>query len=193
MIAKRLAILWMTAAVSCIALTGCEWSSGGGSDNDSSGNTQAPANAAPEPQASAPPADFAPSVGSADDLDISGARQLGPHANLSAAHAAVTRLLYSANVSGGSVELSFDTLHWPAKRGKKTVDGAVYIFWVSGGQVIGGYFDAHAVGQTRKGLENIHGGYLNGRKPGKGDTVYFALVSLDGRQRTNVKRSNTTW
>ena len=187
----------LIAVLLLLTSTGCEVDLGDEKQKDEQNQeTPAPAEAATTESAPAPTVaetpTAAPPVGSIDDLNISHARLLGPHADVNAPRAAVTKLLFSANVSSGKVKMNFETLHWPSRSGKKTIDGSVFLFWVRGGQVIGGYFDAHSVGQTTKGLENVYGGYI-GEKPAKGETVYFCLVSLDGRQRTNVKRSDTPW
>jgi hypothetical protein len=133
------------------------------------------------------------STGGADDLDISSADLLGPHDDDDARTAPITRTMHSANVEGGNVRMSYDDLGWPTRSGSKTTDGGVYIFWLEGSQVVGGFFDHHGVGQKVKTLGNVHGGYLDGRQPPTGATVYFALVSYECDQRTNVKRSESTW
>lgn len=125
-----------------------------------------------------------------DDLNISSAIMLGPHKDLVAQNATITRAMTSANVSGGTVSMAFDKLNWPTEGG---CDGGVYIFWKWEGQVWGGWFDWHGVNQTVKGLENIYGGYLDGKKPPAGQPVYFAIVNLKGAERTNVKKSDSTW
>jgi hypothetical protein len=179
---------------------GCEMNLGAKNTASDTTTTPAPTTTQPAPgipvtPATTPattPAANTPPVG-LDDLDISAARMLGPHSDMVAQGAAITRLLFSANVEGDKVAMSFEDLNWPEQHGKKTTDGAVYLFWQSGGGVVGGYFDAHGVGQTSKGLENVYGGYLSGQQPPRGATVYFALVSFDAAQRTNVKRSETPW
>lgn len=129
---------------------------------------------------------------SADDLNISHAQTLGTRSDIVAQNATITRKLHAADVSDGSVVLAFDELNWPVQGGGKKTDGTVHLFWKDGDQVVGGSFDAHAVGQTVKGLENVYGGYL-GKRPAKGATVYFCMVSHDNAQRTNVKKSATPW
>lgn len=189
---KTNCLIVFCALLAPLWFAGCEISPQGNThDVDPSSNeTVTPAATAATP-APAVPAD--PSATQSDDLDISSAQTLGQHQESVAQNAAITRALYSANVDGDKVQLSFETLNWPEQRGSKTIDGSVHLFWVDGTQVVGGYFDAHAVGQTVKGLENVYGGYLGGRQPPRGATVYFALVSLDASQRTNVKRSDTPW
>lgn len=173
---------------------GCEVG-GGGDDpavSSSAGTTTPSSDVAVEARslAAAP----APAVDGNDQLNISGAISLGTHAGIKAQNAAVTRTLYAAAKEGDSVSLSFDDLNWPTRSDKgKRVDGGVWIFWVEGGQVYGGLFDFHGVGQTSKTLGNIYGGYLSGRKPAPGAPIWFAIVSLDGSERTNVAQSQTPW
>lgn len=138
---------------------------------------------------SSPPVTTPTSSGQ-DQLNVSGAviyRGSDP------AKARVTRSLRSANKNGGSVSLSFSTLNWPSQGSTKKVDAGVYIFWRDGSRVVGGSFDWHAVGQTGKTLSNIDGGILDGHVPPSGAAIYFCMVSLDGGQRTNVKKSDTNW
>lgn len=188
---------WLKAVCTAVVATwfcGCELNSSSPEVAEpATQQTQTTDTVTTPPSTTVPTTAPAAPVGSADDLDISAAKSYAPTAYPTAPGASITRMLFSANISGDHVNLSFESLNWPEKSGAKTIDGGVYIFWLEGSQVVGGYFDAHAVGQTSKGLENIHGGYLNGHRPPRGATVYFALVSIDGKQRTNVKRSETTW
>lgn len=177
--------------------TGCEISMFGDGVDDAAKNTTTtytatPASTPTDSAAKSIPAPT-PAVDGRDQLDISGAKSLGTHAGISAQNAAITRTLYAASKEGDNVSLSFEPLNWPTQGGGKKVDGGVWLFWVEGSQVVGGLFDFHGVGQTSKTLENVYGGYLSGKKPAKGQTIYFALVSLDGKQRTNVAQSQTTW
>ena len=162
--------IWLVLSGVCLSvfMLGCEVGGGGSDDSSSSGKGP-------------------------DDLDISSARTLGVHQESIAQNAAITRELTSANVAGGNVVMAFPSLDWPKAGGGKRVDGSVHLFWKEGAQVVGGYFDAHGAGQTTKGLENVYGGYLSGQQPPHGATVYFALVSFDVSQRTNVRRSETPW
>jgi hypothetical protein len=128
-----------------------------------------------------------------DQLNISGAILLGPHAAVPIKSAAVTRNLYAASIDGGLVQFSVDRLNWPIPNEPVAgVDARTYIFWVEGSQVYGGHFDWQRPGQTSKTLNNVYAGYL-GRKPPKGGPVWFALCSVDGRQRTNVAISQNPW
>jgi len=136
-----------------------------------------------------------PVVDGHDQLNISNAVLLGPHKNVRVMDAAVTHILYSCNKDGDVVHLSYDTLNWPSNTGGngKTVDGSVFIFWKSGGLVVGGLFDWHGKGQTNKTLQNVDAGYLDGQVPPAGAPIWFCIVSLDEKQRTNVAQSQTNW
>ncbi len=125
-----------------------------------------------------------------DELNISAAVMLGPHKAQVAQNATITREMNSSDVNGSMVSYSFEQLNWPVSEG---CDGGCYVFWELNGQAVGGLFDAHGAGQTVKSLENIYGGYLDGKRPAKGQTVYFAFVNLDGTERTNVKKSVNPW
>lgn len=145
------------------------------------------------PPATNPTTTNAPPVNSVDELDISSAKLFGEHSDIRPQEAAITRDLYSANKQGETVKLSFETLGWSTRElSGKTIDASVHIFWVEGTQVVGGMFDWHGQGQTTKTLGNIYHNYLGG-KPAAGTTIYFCLVSLDEKQRTNVVKSDTPW
>lgn len=172
---------------------GCEL---GGSDLDDDGKPVDTAAAPASAEAAAAPvqpevAVTETSVG--DELDISGARMLGPHKDMVAQNARITRGMYAADKEGNLVQMAFEDLNWPSEGSGKKLDGGVYIFWDDGGGIVGGLFDWHAVGQTAKTLENIHDGYLDGREPPRGAAIWFAIVSMDASERTNVKRSDSAW
>lgn len=125
-----------------------------------------------------------------DDLDISNAPTLD-HNKIPAQNAAITRKLYSADKHGGGVVMNFEALNWP-REGK--VDGRLYMYWKDGaGNLQGGMFEYHATGRIENHLTNVYGGYLGGQRPAPGTTVYFCITNLDGSERTNVKKSSTTW
>jgi hypothetical protein len=162
-------ILLLIAGLTLAVFTSsCEWDAGGsgGSGGDKGGGS------------------------GPDDLDISNATTLD-HNQVAAQNAAITRQLYSAEKSGGNVNLNFETLNWP-RQGK--VDGRCFMYWKDGaGNVIGGMWEYHATGRTDNDLVNIFGGYLGGKKPAPGTEIYFCLVNLKGNERTNVKKSVTPW
>lgn len=149
--------------------SGCEWDAGGGGGGGSDGGV---------------------SSKGPDDIDVSNSISYGTHQGVLIQNATITRKLHSADQSDGFVGLSFDPLNWPTQG---RVDGRVFLLWEENGQVIGGMFDWHARGQTVKTLENALHGYLGGKRPPKGATVYFALTNINGTERTNVKRSNNPW
>jgi len=128
-----------------------------------------------------------------DQLNISGAILLGPHAGVPIKSAAITRNMYAASIEGGLVNFSVDRLGWPVPNTPVAgVDARTYIFWVEGSQVYGGHFDWQRPGQTSKTLDNIKNGYL-GRRPPSGSPVWFALCRIDGKERTNIAISQNPW
>jgi hypothetical protein len=153
--------------------------------------------ATPPPKAAEPAPDpvAAPPIATdgRDQLNISGAIMLGPHAGVPIKSAPATRNLYAASIEGGLVNFSVDRLGWPVPNSPVSgVDARTYIFWTEGSQVFGGQFDWQRPGQTAKTLENVKNGYL-GRRPPSGSTVWFALCRIDGRERTNVAVSQNRW
>ena len=176
------------AALAAAFLAGCDLGEQGLRDDDDPTNTTTVVTTTTSN--ATPVAETPPPARAGDELDISGATLLGPHKGVPVRSAPITRDLYSSNKEGKAVRLSFETLGWPSDGG---VDGRVFIFWEESGGVVGGHFDWHGNGQTVKTLENVYGGYLDGRQPPAGATVWFCLSDLDGRERTNVTRSDTTW
>lgn len=133
---------------------------------------------------------------SVDAIDISKAQLFGTHARVNPTKAAVTRDLHSSDVEkgGGAVRLSFEALRWGTQSMKgKTVDGRVYLYWQEGEQVLGGHFDWHGQGQSVKTLDNVWGGYLEGRKPPSGARVWFCITDLECHERTQVVESKSRW
>lgn len=127
---------------------------------------------------------------SVDAIDISKARLLGTHARHRVGLLPVTFQMGPATNDGKTVRLSSAPLDWPANPTGKKVDSRIYIFWQEKGEVWGGQFDWKGRGQTSKGMENIHAGYLDGRQPPAGAEVFFALAD-DGRLNGTPKhRSN---
>jgi hypothetical protein len=177
-----------------LLLSGCELEEAT-KDDAVVGESRAPETSAPAAEPAAPAETNLPAAvtSGVDELDISSARMLGPHKDMVAQNASITRDLYSANKEGGNVRLSFETLGWPSEGSDKKIDGGVYLFWEDDGGVIGGLFDWHAVGQTVKTLANVNDGYLDGRKPASGATIWFCIVNMDADERTSVVRSDTPW
>ena len=60
------------------------------------------------------------------------------------------------------------------------------IFRDADGTLIVGEFDARRPSQRSKGLENIHGGYIQNKKPRAGDSVWFVVYDMTGTKRSNV-------
>ena len=148
--------------------------------------------AGPPPPGTPPPVN--PAI-PADALNVSNAKLFGNHKNVKPVNARVTRRLNSADVEGGNVRLSYETLNWPDNNSgvDSNIDGRVYIFWLENGQVVGGHFEWKRPGQTSKGLKNIETGYLEGKKPPRGATVWFCLLNNVGDERTNVVQSRTPY
>lgn len=176
---------YVTGLALLLGATGCELTSSDELKNGTNNNGQSTASAT-QPAATATP--VGPGM---DALDISNARSLGTHAGVRPQSAAITRTLNSANVSGALVFLDYATpLGWSTE-GK--LSGRVYIFWQQGTEVLGGHFDWLGINQKAKTLENVHQGYLSGMHPPSGATVWFCLVSLDAKERTQVVKSGSTW
>jgi len=142
-----------------------------------------------------PPPGNPPPPASQDELNISNVKLLGTHKTKVPANAPITRKLHSANIEGSNVKLSYETLNWPDNNSGigSDIDGRVYIFWMEGSTVTGGHFEWKRPGQTSKGLSNINNGYLEGKKPARGATVWFCLMSNAADQRTNVVKSDTPY
>lgn len=152
----------------------------------------------PEPPVvtNAPPATNSPPVVTnavVDEVDISGARITSKHKH-NPGNIPVTATLNSSRPEGSNVRLSFSGLEsWSKHKGEKTTDGGVCILWRDvDGALTGGWFDHHGVGQTVKTMNNIPGGYLDGKEPPPGAEVWFYLVNYEFTKRTNVK-SGGNW
>lgn len=128
-----------------------------------------------------------------DDVDIRGAQIASKHKHNPSA-ATITAQLTSARIEGSNVRLAFSGIDWPAQTGSngKSTDGGVCILWrESSGALVGGFFDHHGVGQIVKTLENIPGGYMDGKQPAHGAPVWFYLIDYANKHRTNVKAGGT--
>jgi len=133
---------------------------------------------------------------SLDAIDISRCVTLSKHAKVKPQNARITSIMHSARIEGGNVRFSFDKpLNWSKETGSngKTIDGRCYIFWYEGSTLYGGHFDWHGLDQNVKTLNNIPGGYLDGKQPPKGSPVWFCLVNREGDKRTSVCRSSNNW
>lgn len=122
-----------------------------------------------------------------DDIDVAKVKIIGKH-GMNPSKAQPTRTLHSVSDMGGNCRLSYDPLGWPTTSAKgKTCDAGVVILWPEGDGYTGGWFDHKKVGQSVKTMENIFGGYVDGKQPPAGSQVWFYLISYDGKQRTNIK------
>lgn len=123
---------------------------------------------------------------------LAGARLVGKKNRFSLS-IPTTRKMLSAKIEGDHSRTSFVTLNWPQKGGKKTTDGGCVIAWLENGVLYYGIFDWHGVGQTYKTMDNIMGGYMDGRHPPPGAPVWFAIVNYAYTERTTLKRSENNW
>lgn len=113
---------------------------------------------------------------------------------VNASKAKVNKTLNSAKFSKNNVKFSYESLKgWPVKSiklshgpGNADVNAYVCIFVMRNGKLTGGKFNWLRVGQGSKDLSNIRSGYVDGIKPVSGEVCYFSLVSLDGKQATNL-------
>ena len=129
--------------------------------------------------------------GPVDAIELVEWRGLGTHAKVDPRRARITRELYEAHNNGKDVSLTFEPLGWRSEGSGKRVDGRVYILWQEGTSYTGGHFDWHGVGQTRKTQDNIPGGYLDHKEPPSGAPVWYCILDLDGRERTNITLGGT--
>jgi hypothetical protein len=116
---------------------------------------------------------------------LKGAKWVGP----SGTNAQPTKKLTQAKIAKGLVHMDYDELAgWP-----KSKDGGLNaytcVFVERDGKLVGGKFDWLRVGQKMKVLKNIPEGYIKGVQPKKGEKVWFCLLSLDGKNRTNLVES----
>jgi hypothetical protein len=148
-------------------------------DEGAQTNTPAlPSHPAPAPITNAPTT--APSS-PLDALDISKARTISKYVkNIPAMP--VRGELRNVKLTGDRVTFETSGEPWLGEWGR------IAIIWQDGAELIAGEFDAVKPGRgTRlKGLENIHGGYIQNRQPAKGQAVYFVLYDMKGTQRSNV-------
>lgn len=189
---------WWMAAIMMLAVAGCTVDNTDVqteeqvSEQASSGSPNA---GTPDPAKEAPPPSPAPPIATdgRDQLNISGAILLGPHAGVPVKSAAITRNLFATSIENGLVYYTQDNLGWPTVSSPVSgVNARSYIFWLEGSQVYGGQYDWLRPGQNAKTINNVNAGYL-GRRPARGAQVWFANVKVDGRERTNVAVSQNPW
>lgn len=131
-------------------------------------------------------------AGQVDPVDIASFRCIGKN-RFTLRDAAVTRKLYTAKQAGDHALMSFEPLGFPVREGKKRTDGGVAIFWLENGTLVGGIFDWHGVGQTRKTMDNIPSGYMEGKQPPEGADIWFCILAYGYRQRTNLCKAPEPW
>lgn len=129
-----------------------------------------------------------------DDVDVQLLHQTGKHARPNFNALPITRKLLSAKIDSGKVSWQGENL-WQASSG---MGGWCQMYWLEGGQLVGGTFDAFKNGQHLKGLENIEGGYIDGHIPAKGSQMYLGLTnngetSSSPSERTNLVLCDGTW
>lgn len=113
-----------------------------------------------------------------------------------AAKAKIANCITSARFAGDKIIWRGDNRpkYWPQRHGKKDTDGQAYLFFVRDGVVMGGEFDATGLGQFNKGLENLtvgegKRGRWDGIEPSRGDACYFCVISWDGKERSNIVKT----
>jgi hypothetical protein len=115
--------------------------------------------------------------------DLTGIKWLGT----SYAKASATAKLSGATIAGGKLTFADPApSSWPTKTVKVLVQGIACLFYEVDGQKCGGKFDWTKPGQTVKGLENVRSGYNGHTMPRKPTPAWTLLVSVDGKQRTNL-------
>lgn len=115
-----------------------------------------------------------------DSLDISKARTISKYVKNIPAMPIKGELL---NVKLSADRVTFETSgeDWIAKEW-----GRIAIIFEHNGELIAGEFDARKPAQRMKGLENIHGGYIQNKIPAQGLKVYLVVYDMKGTQRSNV-------
>ena len=137
----------------------------------------------PNPQVEGyPEATPAPISNQLDAIDISKARTISKYVKNVPAMP-ITVKLYSVNTSADRVTFDYTPTGW---KSDGTIDGRIAIIWQDGAELIIGEFDGKRPNQKMKGLENIHGGYIQGKKPSKGSPVWYVIYDKIGTQRSNV-------
>jgi hypothetical protein len=123
-----------------------------------------------------------------DAISISSISWLGDNYSSASRTATITGATVGRNV----ISTSYQPYSWPRTTVKVSVDAICCLFYERGGQIVGGKFDWWRTGgQGSKGLENVHHGYNGHSMPSSGTPTYTMIVSVDGRQRSNIQRC--TW
>jgi len=93
----------------------------------------------------------------------------------------------SAWTDGNYLHTDYAPYDWPEKTVQVRVDAIACFFYQRGSEIVGGKFEWwRAGGQSVKGLHNVHEGYNGHEMPGAGTQCWTCIVSVDGRQRSNV-------
>jgi hypothetical protein len=165
------------AASNFNAAAGCPLTNGNAGAE--SGSPASPVQPAPAPITNAP----IPAPSSTfDALDISKARTISKYVKNVPAMPITVRL-FNVNTSANRVTFDYTTTGW---KSDGTIDGRIAIIWQDGLDLIVGEFDGKRPNQRMKGLENIHGGYIQGKQPAKGAPVWYVIYDKTGTQRSNV-------
>ena len=126
-----------------------------------------------------------PTSSGGDDISIGSISWLGD--NFSSAR--ISAKINSATIGSAVLTTDYNSYSWPSTTVKVKVDAICCLFYERGGQVVGGKFDWwRAGGQGSKILENVHHGYNGHSFPASGTPTYTMIVSVDGSQRSNIKR-----
>lgn len=64
--------------------------------------------------------------------------------------------------------------------------GRIAIVFRHNGELICGEFDARRPNQRMKGLENVHGNYIQNKQPNKGERIGLVVYDMKGTRRSNV-------
>lgn len=103
-------------------------------------------------------------------------------------NARISTKITGASLNNDNLYTSYQPYSWPSATVKTRVDAVCCLFYERGGRIVGGKFDWwRAGGQGTKGLENVHNGYNGHSFPARGSRVYTMIVSVDGRQRSNIQ------
>ncbi len=128
--------------------------------------------------------DATTSTSSGDAIPISSISWLGDNYSSASRTATIT----GASLNSSTITTSYEPYNWPRATVKVSVDAICCLFYERGGQIVGGKFDWWRTGgQGSKGLENVHHGYQGHSMPSAGTPTYTMIVSVDGRQRSNIQ------
>lgn len=114
--------------------------------------------------------------------------------------AQITKPAFSAKKAGDKLFFSGANRDgWPRVEIKKPCNGKAWLGWyLADGTLFFGHFDWLSIGQSIKGLENIHGGILKDSNgvihiPPKGATLYTCQTSTDYKFRTPIVKVEGVW